>query len=68
MGSDHGNRGFSHENSFLDVLRQHLSWGAGGFSPQQLALMAWSLARMGGEEEVQLLAEAGGTEAWRGEG
>ena len=64
MSSDHWNRGFPVSPVFVsDVLRQHLSWGADGFSPQQLALMAWSLARMGGEEEVQLLAEAGVSEA-----
>jgi len=30
----------------------------GGFSPQQLALLGWSLARMGGKDELKLLVEA----------
>ena len=33
---------------------------AGGFSPQQLALLGWSLARMGGKDELTPLVEAHG--------
>eukprot|EP00435_Cladocopium_sp_Y103_P054561 s421_g17.t2 len=48
--------------ALAQILPHHFSSRSkpshGGFSPQQLALLSWSLARMGGKEELKTLVEA----------